>query len=97
MSDPLHLTAWRDIELAKHRLFYSLLRWGLPLKTRAEDPSHGLAFEFLADPPSSGPKVMTGHNEGVITIALAEAASGDRKAARGTRRALSQPAWAFPP
>jgi hypothetical protein len=71
-----HLSAWRDIELAKHRLFYSLLRWKLPLTTRAEDPNHGLAFEFLADPPQpSGPRVMTGHDDGVVTIALAEADS----------------------
>ena len=27
ISQLSHLTAWRDIELAKHRLFYSLLRW----------------------------------------------------------------------
>ena len=51
ISQPTHLTAWRDIELAKHRLFYSLLRWKLPLETRAENPAHGLMFEFLADPP----------------------------------------------
>ncbi len=78
ISQASHLTAWREIELAKHRLFYSLLRWKLPLKTRAEDPSHGLAFEFLADPPHpSGPKVMTGHDDGVVTIALAEADSAE--------------------
>jgi hypothetical protein len=69
-----HVAAWRTLELAKHRLFYSLLRWRLPLFTRAKDPVHGLAFEFLADPPDAGaPKVMTGHDEGRITIALAEA------------------------
>jgi hypothetical protein len=78
ISQPSHLTAWRDIELAKHRLFYSLLRWKLPLATGAEDPSHGLAFEFLADPPHpSGPRVMTGHDDGVVTIALAEADSAE--------------------
>jgi hypothetical protein len=78
ISQPSHLAAWRDIELAKHRLFYSLLRWKLPLKTRADDPNHGLAFEFLADPPHpSGPKVMTGHDDGVVTIALAEADSAE--------------------
>ena len=78
VSLPSHLEAWRDIELAKHRLFYSLLRWKLPLRTRAEDPSHGLMFEFLADPPDpSGPKVMTGHDDGVVTIALAEADSAE--------------------
>ena len=78
ISQASHLTAWRDIELAKHRLFYSLLRWKLPLKTRAEDPNHGLAFEFLADPPHpAAPKVMTGHDDGVVTIALAEADSAE--------------------
>jgi hypothetical protein len=78
-----HLAAWRDIELAKHRLFYSLLRWKLPLATRAEDPSHGLAFEFLADPPQpSGPRVMTGHDDGVVTIALAEADSAEMEKRR---------------
>jgi hypothetical protein len=83
ISQPSHLAAWRDIELAKHRLFYSLLRWKLPLKTRAEDPRHGLAFEFLADPPNpSGPKVMTGHDDGVVTIALAEADSAEMEKRR---------------
>jgi hypothetical protein len=74
ISDPARLAAWRTIEFAKHRLIYSLLRWRLPLVTRAEDPDHGLSFRFLADPPDpSAPKVMTGHEEGVVTIALAEA------------------------
>ena len=83
ISQPAHLAAWRDIELAKHRLFYSLLRWKLPLKTRAEDPRHGLAFEFLADPPHpSGPRVMTGHDDGVVTIALAEADSAEMEKRR---------------
>jgi hypothetical protein len=74
ISVPEHLEAWRRIEFAKHRLFYSLMRWRLPLKTRAEDPVHGLAFEFLADPPQAGgPRVTTGHDNGRVTIALAEA------------------------
>jgi hypothetical protein len=61
VSDPQHLTAWRDIELAKLRLFYSLLRWKLPLKTRIEDPAHGLAFEFLA---RSAPRVRAEGHDG---------------------------------
>jgi hypothetical protein len=78
ISEPTHLIAWRDIELAKHRLFYGLLRWKLPLQTRTEDASHGLAFRFLADPPEpSGHRVMTGHDNGVVTIALAEADSAE--------------------
>jgi hypothetical protein len=72
LSDSVRLTGWRELEVAKHRLFYSLLRWKLPLKTRAEDPKHGLIFNFLADDPGSGQKVMTGHDDGVITVALTE-------------------------
>ena len=81
ISDPVHLSQWREIEQAKHRLFYSLIRWGLPLKTRSEDPKHGLIFEFLAD-PNAGPQVMTGHDEGIITIALSEADTIERERRR---------------
>ena len=80
---PAHLHAWQRMELAKHRLFYTLLRLRLPLTTRAEDPEHGLIFEFLADPPSGdGPKVMTGHDNGVITIALVEVDDAEREKRR---------------
>jgi hypothetical protein len=69
--------------MAKHRLFYTLLRWNLPLKTVSQDPSHGLSFEFLADAPAAtGPKVLTGHDEGKITIALAEANDAERERRR---------------
>jgi hypothetical protein len=75
LSASENLLPWIKIELAKHRLFYTLIRLRLPLVTRAEDPNEGLAFDFLGDPPEGtvGPKVMTGHDNGVITIALAEA------------------------
>ena len=46
-----NLAPWRKIEDAEHRLFYTLLRLGLPLHDRVEDPEHGLAFDLLADPP----------------------------------------------
>ena len=83
LSNADNLAAWKDIEVAKHRLFYSLVRWRLPLKTRTEDPAHGLAFEFLADPPqAAGPKVVTGHDNGVVTIALAEADPAEREKRR---------------
>ena len=74
LANPGDIAAWRALELAKHRLFYSLLRWRLPLRTRAEDADHGLVFDFLADPLDGlTPKVMTGHDDGRITIALSEA------------------------
>jgi hypothetical protein len=83
LSDRAQLLAWQQIEIAKHRLFYSLLRWNLPLETRMENPSHGLLFEFLADPPNAfGPRVLTGHDDGVITIALVEADDVEREKRR---------------
>ncbi len=78
-----NLAPWRKLELAKHRLFYTMLRLGLPLKDRVEDPEHGLVFDFLADAPvPSGPKVMTGHDNGVITLALTEADDAEREKRR---------------
>jgi hypothetical protein len=83
LTDQSRLAAWQQIEIAKHRLFYSLLRSNLPLSTVAEDPAHGLSFEFLADPPfSDGPKILTGHDEGRITIALKEAEDAERERRR---------------
>jgi hypothetical protein len=83
LSVPLNLQSWQKIEAAKHRLFYTLLRLRLPLVTRMEDPEHGLAFDFLADSPvPGGPKVLTGHDNGLITIALQEADDAERERRR---------------
>lgn len=77
-----NLTHWRKIEIAKHRLFYTLLRLRLPLNTRASDPE-GLVFNFLADPPQeTGERVMTGHDSGLITLALSEADDPERERRR---------------
>jgi len=82
LTDAVNAAAWRDLEDAKRRLFYSLMRWNLPLRTRQEDPEHGLVFHFLADDPTRGKKAMTGHDNGVITIALAEADHIERERRR---------------
>jgi hypothetical protein len=83
IEDAHNLERWQTIERAKKRLFYSLLRLGLPLETRLENPVHGLAFRFLADmPDGSQPPVMTGHEDGIITIALAEADDAERESRR---------------
>jgi hypothetical protein len=83
LSLPLNLTRWRKIEIAKHRLFYTLLKLRLPLATRAEE-SEGLAFDFIADSAGGGghTAVMTGHDSGVITINLAEADDPERERQR---------------
>jgi hypothetical protein len=78
-----NLEQWRKIETAKRRLFYTLIRLHLPLVTRAEDPEHGLAFDFLDDPPTaSTAKVLTGHDNGVITLAMKEADDAEREKMR---------------
>jgi len=58
------------------------MRWKLPLTTRSENPAHGLIFNFLADDPAAGQKVMTGHDNGLITIALTEADDIERERRR---------------
>jgi len=69
---------WRSLEVAKHRLVYSLLRLNLPFSSggtpgRASvEGAEPLAFDFMAD-GSAGMKVMTGHDNGIITINIEEA------------------------
>ena len=64
LSLPENLQHWRKIEVAKHRLFYTLLKLRLPLSTRTRSPT-ALAFDFLADQtgPTAATPVMTGHDE----------------------------------
>ncbi len=83
LSVAANLQRWQLLEAAKHQLFYSLLRLQLPLKNRIDDPEHGLAFAFLADTPNTtGHKVLTGHDNGLITIALIEADDAERERRR---------------
>jgi hypothetical protein len=82
VGDAENVARWRTLEGAKHRLFYSLLRLSLPLATRQDDPAHGLAFDFLADAPGAATPILTGHDRGIITVALAEADPAQREARR---------------
>ena len=81
LSLPRNLDRWRALEVAKHRLFYTLFQLRLPVETQAEGPA-GLAFQFLADGGPPGSSVMTGHADGVITINLAEADDSERERRR---------------
>ncbi len=74
-----NLTRWRRIEIAKHRLFYGLMRLGLPLQNKS-DREDGLAFDFLAEMPDA--PVFTGHQGGLVTINLAEADDLEREKQR---------------
>ncbi|HTE29103.1 MAG TPA: putative zinc-binding peptidase [Chryseolinea sp.] len=76
LSD-INLQRWKRIEVAKHRLVYSLLRLNLPVKPKVEEGDRGIAFDFLAD-TTADKKVLTGHNEGVITLNIEEADEQER-------------------
>jgi hypothetical protein len=84
LSIAQNVNRWRRLEAAKRRLFYTLLKLELPLATRAEDPQ-GLAFDFLADSAENspnGPSILTGHDNGLITINIAEADDAERERRR---------------
>ena len=69
---------WARIEIAKHRLIYSLLRLGLPVSAKVNSTDiNGIAFDFMAD-ISATEKVMTGHDNGVISLNIEEADEGER-------------------
>jgi hypothetical protein len=73
---------WKLIEAAKRRLVYTLISLELPLLNRIDDPKQGMAFRFLADGPTPETMVLTGHDEGVITLNIAEADDGEREKRR---------------
>lgn len=83
LSVPGNAERWARMEAAKRRLVYSLLELRLPLKSPAlagERAAAGLQFAFLADTP--GEHVVTGHEDGLITLAIAEADDVTRAAVR---------------
>jgi hypothetical protein len=78
-----NVVAWRKIEIAKHRLFYTLIKLKLPLDCGFGNDCERLAFDFLGTPLDAAmPNVMTGHEDGVITVALDEADDAERERRR---------------
>lgn len=73
---------WRLIEMAKRRLVSELLALDLPVKSKVyEDMQYGLMFDFLRSPPN-GPRVLTGHANGLITLNVEEADDAKREKMR---------------
>jgi hypothetical protein len=70
---------WFKMESAKRRLIYTLLSLKLPLNGCKGRPA--LSFNFLADPPG-GPPILTGHENGLITLNIAEADDDERERRR---------------
>jgi hypothetical protein len=87
LSQPGFLQRWQDIEMAKHRLVYSLLCLHLPVVSKRVYPDEGLQFDFKAD-ESPEQRVMTGHDNGLITINIAEADAIEREQARQSMHEL---------
>ena len=81
--------AWAKLETAKRRLIYAILTLPLPLIGKREDGIRGLEFRFLSDDAAvSGDqdRILTGHDNGVITINVAEADDAYREAQRQLQR-----------
>lgn len=68
-ADKPAMAAFAVAEKAKRRLIVELVDLKLPIVGRDEDPNYGLAFDLLS---SEFEKVFTGHENGVITLDLAE-------------------------
>lgn len=77
--DAKGLAQFLEAERAKRHLIAELDALNLPIVTRAEDPHHGLAFDLLS---SVNDNVVIGHNNGVITIDVAETEDAHREEVR---------------
>ncbi len=88
LSVPGNGVLWGRLEGAKRRLVSSLVALNLPVSSRVDqDSERGLAFDFLSS-PAEGPRVLTGHADGVITINIEEA---DDSARERIREQLHEP------
>ncbi len=68
-ADTTGLAEFARAEAAKRRLIAELHELKLPIVGRDQDPDHGLAFRLLS---SAHENVITGHENGFITLDLAE-------------------------
>ena len=80
LSDPKNKLLWVEVEKGKRRLVYTLDRLKLPLQSKRDDPQHGLAFDIAADTTST--RVLTGHDDGLITLNIVEAHPVEREKIR---------------
>ncbi len=86
LAHPKNHLWWRNMEAAKRRLLYTLLKLKLPVLSKQGDPKNGLAFAFLQDcrhnPAVEHDMVFTGHSEGLITVNVMEADDAARESER---------------
>ena len=83
LNRPEYRQRWAKIESAKHRMVYTLLKLGLNVINKIDDKDAGLQFDFKADDSNeTAKKVMTGHENGLITLNIAEADDIEREMMR---------------
>jgi hypothetical protein len=80
-ADVPAMVAFAAAEQAKRRLIVELVDLKLPIVGRDVDPNYGLAFDLLS---SRDVKVFTGHENGLITLDLAEGDDVHREQLRVT-------------
>jgi len=68
---------WNKLEQAKRRCIYTFLKLGLPLQSEPGGAANPLRFQFLQD--NQNAPVKTGHQDGVITLNIAEADDDERE------------------
>lgn len=73
LSDLANLRRWRQIEAAKRLLYYNLARLGLQPVPGERAPVYHLLEDLEGQP-----RVMTGHDNGTITLNVAEADDEER-------------------
>jgi hypothetical protein len=76
LSQPGNLDAWHRLEIAKRRLLVTLFALELPVGRQSPSDPSGVEFDFLGDstePNGDSRRILTGHDNGFITINVAEA------------------------
>jgi hypothetical protein len=85
---PLGKIAWQRLEAAKRRLVYGLSSLQLGLQRKSESAPQGVRFQFLQDatgPNGDAQRVLTGHDNGLITLNIDEADDLKRERQRVTQ------------
>jgi hypothetical protein len=80
LSQPGNFEQWHQLEMAKRRVVYTIMRLGLPMEGTQNRPP--LRFSFVGNLLNGGPHPLTGHLNGLIVINIAEADDAERERRR---------------
>ena len=81
-DDRDNASLWLKVEHAKRALVSQLIALQLPVESRvSENTTQGVQFDLLRS-PIVGPRVMTGHDNGLITLDIEEADDVHRETVR---------------